>query len=58
MLVAFCHLDGSVVGGAPATFITKPIEMRMGTHTETLRFIVVPGMEERPLILTLAWLLK
>lgn len=38
-------------------FITKPVEMRMGAQTETLSFIVAPGMK-RPVILGLAWLLK
>lgn len=55
--VAFCQLDGTVAGGAPATFVTEPVVMRMGAHTETLSFIVTPGMEG-PLILGMAWLLK
>lgn len=29
-----------------AIFVTKPIEMRMGAHRETLSFIVVPGMRD------------
>lgn len=36
-------------------FVTKPIEMWMGGHLETLSFIVAPGMQ-RPLVLELAWL--
>lgn len=32
--VAFCQLDGSVAGAAPATFITEPIEMKMGEKTD------------------------
>lgn len=53
--IAFCQLNGSVVGGIPAMFVTEPLEMQMGAHSETLSFIVAPGME-RPLVLGLAWL--
>lgn len=47
---------GSVAREDP-TFITKPVEMRMGAQVESLNFIVDPGME-RPLVLGLSWLLK
>lgn len=50
VLIAFCQVNGSVAGGIQATFITEPIEMQMGTHLETLIFIVAPG-KERPLVL-------
>lgn len=46
-----------MAGGAPATFVTEPVVMRMGAHIETLSFIVTLGMEG-PLILGMAWLLK
>lgn len=39
------------------TFVIKPIEMRIGAHTEILSFIVAPGMEKH-LVLGLAWLRK
>lgn len=55
--MAFCQLDGSVAAATPTTFVTEPVEMRLGAHTETLSFIVVSGME-RPLVLGLVWLLK
>lgn len=61
--MTFCQLDGSVAAPSarptnkPATFVTEPIEMRLGAHTETLSFIVVSGME-RPLVLGLVWLPK
>lgn len=32
--VAFCKLDGTVEGGAPTTFVTEPVVMRMGTHRD------------------------
>lgn len=46
MPVTFCQLDGSIAGGAPVAFIKIPIEMRMLTHTETINFIVAPGIEQ------------
>lgn len=55
--VAFCQLDGSITEGAQMTFVTEPVEMKMGSHKETLSFIVVPGMD-RPIVVGLAWLLK
>lgn len=42
--IAFCQLHGSVAGEGPAHFVTKLVEMGIGSHTETLSFIMVPGM--------------
>lgn len=38
--LVFCQLDGSIEREIPVTFITKPIEMQMGVHTETLSFLL------------------
>lgn len=32
---AFSQLDGLIMGGVPGTFLTKPVELKGGTHTET-----------------------
>lgn len=54
--ITFCQLDGSVGrSGVPATFPTEPLELTMGSHSETLIFIVVPRMEW-PLVLGPMWL--
>lgn len=55
--VAFCQLDGSVAGSILAMFVTELVEMQMGSHTETLSFIVASEME-CPWVLELAWLKK
>lgn len=55
--MAFCQLDGTVAGGGVIHFIIETMEMQMGNHEETLRFIMAPRME-RPLLLGLAWLQK
>lgn len=41
----------------PTSFATEPLELTLGSHSETLSFIVAPGMEW-PLILVLTWLKK
>lgn len=48
---------GWVSSEGEAMFVTESMEMGIGAHTETLSFIVAPGMEQ-PLVLGLAWLLK
>lgn len=44
--IAFTQLAGSVARGELATFLTKPVEMRVGAHVETIQLIVTPGMTE------------
>lgn len=36
--IAFCQLDGSIVGGIPAMFDIEPLELAMRNHTKTLIF--------------------
>lgn len=55
--VWFKQVDGSLLGGVPATFITEPVQMELGEHWEVIRFVVVPSMMEA-VILGLAWLDK
>lgn len=55
--VWFEQVDGSLLGGAPATCITEPVWMELGDHWEIIRFVVVTSMTEA-VILGLAWLDK
>lgn len=55
--IAFCQHDGSTAGGIPASFVTKPLGLTIGSHSEILAFIVAPGMEWS-LVLVLAWIKK
>lgn len=52
--IVFSQLDGTLAGGGPTS---KPVEMRMGPHKETINFIIAPGMDH-PMVLGLAWLEK
>lgn len=53
----FEQVDGSLLGGVPAMYITEPVWMELGEHWEVIRFVVVPSMTE-VVILGLAWLDK
>lgn len=53
----FKQVDGSVIGGHPASEVTKELKLEMGQHWELIHFIVVPKMTES-VILGLAWLDK
>ncbi|KAK9401814.1 hypothetical protein NXF25_010170 [Crotalus adamanteus] len=55
--IGFEQVDGSLLGGVPATHVTERVRMDLGEHWEVLRFIVVPIMTEA-VILGLAWLDK
>ncbi|XP_039213407.1 uncharacterized protein LOC120314410 [Crotalus tigris] len=55
--VRFEQVDGSLLGGAPATHITEAIRLELGAHWETIQFVVAPAMSEA-VILGLAWLDK
>ncbi|XP_039215403.1 uncharacterized protein LOC120315311 [Crotalus tigris] len=55
--IRFEQVDGSLLGGVPATHVTERVRMDLGEHWEVLRFIVVPIMTEA-VILGLAWLDK
>lgn len=48
-------VDGSLIGGSPATHLT-PVLLEMGQHWE-IQFVVIPKMSET-IILGLAWLNK
>lgn len=55
--MASSQLDRLITGGVPATCLTEPVELKAGSHTETIRFIAAPGMKEA-IVLGLAWLKK
>lgn len=42
--LGFSQINESFTGGAPPTFLTKPVSLRPGTHVETSRFILAPGI--------------
>lgn len=50
--IKFEQMDGSMLGGTPATHITEPVCLEIGEHWEHIRFIVVDRIIE-PLILGL-----
>lgn len=49
------QVDGSIIGGLPTSYLTKPVHLTLGTHQETNQFVVAPKMAEA-MILGLAWL--
>lgn len=53
----FEEVSGSIIGGLPTSYLTELVSMRMGSHKETIRFMVAPKMVE-VMILRLAWLKK
>ncbi|KAG8135010.1 hypothetical protein E2320_008072 [Naja naja] len=53
----FEQVDGSILGGLPATHRTEPVNMVMGERWEWISLVVVSHMTEA-LILGLAWLDK
>ncbi|KAK9395714.1 hypothetical protein NXF25_019075 [Crotalus adamanteus] len=55
--IRFEQVDGSLLGGVPATVVTELVMLDMNDHWEMLRFIVVPSMME-DIIIGLAWLDK
>lgn len=53
--MVFYQLERSVADThTPKTFITEPVEMRIGVHIETSSFIVARGMN-RPFVLGLMY---
>lgn len=42
----FEQVDGSLTEGVPATCLTEPVSLRVGSHKETIQFIVAPKMAE------------
>lgn len=55
--IRFEQMDGSILGGVPATHVTELVRLEIGEHWEYIRFVVVDTMIE-PLILGLTWLDK
>ncbi|XP_039178262.1 uncharacterized protein LOC120298525 [Crotalus tigris] len=55
--IRFEQVDGSLLGGVPATHVTEQVRMDLGDHWEVLRFIVIPITTET-VILGLSWLDK
>lgn len=55
--IRFEQVDGSLLGGTPATLITEPLQLEMGWHWELIHFMLVPKMT-KAVILGLAWLDK
>ncbi|KAK9391826.1 hypothetical protein NXF25_017413 [Crotalus adamanteus] len=53
--ISFEQVDGSLLGGEPASYVTELVSLEMQEHRELLRFIVIPSMTE-DVILGLAWL--
>lgn len=42
--ICFEQVDGTLIGGAPATLIIEPVRLEMGHHWELLQFVVVSRM--------------
>lgn len=38
--------DGSLTGGLPATYLIEPVNLRSGSHEETVQFIVAMEMSK------------
>ncbi|KAG8147950.1 hypothetical protein E2320_001384, partial [Naja naja] len=55
--IRFEQVDGSILGGTPATHRTEMVRMDMGHHWEKISFVVVNHMTEA-VILGLSWLDK
>lgn len=55
--IRFEQVDASLLGGAPANHLTKPVWLEMGEHREVLRFIIASKVMES-VILSLSWLDK
>ncbi|ETE57834.1 hypothetical protein L345_16448, partial [Ophiophagus hannah] len=53
----FKQVDGSLLGGAYATHLTKPVRLELADHWETIRFVMAPKMTDA-VILGLSWLDK
>lgn len=53
--MGFEQADGSLIGVAPATHLTKPVCLEMGEHWEMIRLVIVPKMTES-VILGLSWM--
>lgn len=56
-MIRFEQMDRSLVGGQPATHVTKKVVLELGQHREALQFVVVPRITEE-IVLGLAWLDK
>lgn len=46
MPIKFKQMDGSTLGGVPATHITEPVRIKIEEHWEYIRFIVMDKMIE------------
>lgn len=55
--ITFEQIDGSTLGGAPATHVIEPVRLEIEEHQEDFRFIVIDKMIE-PIILGLVRLDK
>lgn len=55
--IQFQQINGLLIGGAPAMFLTESVRLEMSQHWEFIRFVVVPKMTE-VVILGLVWLDK
>lgn len=55
--IHFEQMDGSLLGGRPATHITEQVTLEIGLHQERICFVVVPRIME-DMVLGLVWLDK
>lgn len=55
--IRFEQMDGSILGGSPATWVTEPIRLEIREYWELIRFIIVDSIIKL-IILGLAWLDK
>lgn len=53
--MGFSQLDRSITGDEPATCLTDPVLLKVGTQVETVRFIVVPRMTEPMVLRLVGW---
>lgn len=51
---AFSQLDNLLAGEMPATCLTEPVDLKLGTHVQTIQFIVAPAMSNA-MVLGLIW---
>lgn len=53
--IGFEQADGLLIGGVPATHLTKPVCLEIGEHWEMIRLVIVSKMTES-VILGLSWM--
>lgn len=53
----FEQVDSTLMGDRAAFYLTEPVQLKLGAHRDTIRFMVTPKMAE-DMILGLAWLAK